>query len=141
MQTGSLNRPERPKIEFPKFKMADGRHFEKKPVKSSYLSNRYTDFDEIWHGDANWLPTGDRPLKFRISQNQDGDGRHRDKPQKSRYHSSGLTDLLRNLARLYKMGHLTAQIVKKLNFQNPRWRTAAILKTVTQICPLLETDR
>jgi len=28
------------------------------------------------------------------------------------------------------MGLLTAQIVKKLNFQNPRWRTAAILKTV-----------
>jgi len=28
------------------------------------------------------------------------------------------------------MGLLTAPIVKKLNFTNPRWRTAAILKTV-----------
>jgi len=92
--------------------MVDGHHL-KKTVKSPYLSNRLTDFDEIWHGDANWLPRGDRSLKFRISQNQDGGGRHRDKPQKSRYHSSGLTDLLRNLAGLYKMGHLTAQIVKK----------------------------
>jgi len=47
------------KFEFPKSKMADGRPFEKKPVKSSYFSNRRTDFDEIWHGDANWPPTGD----------------------------------------------------------------------------------
>jgi len=39
------------KLEFPKSKMADGRHL--KTVKSSYLSNRWTDFDEIWHGDAN----------------------------------------------------------------------------------------
>jgi len=32
--------------------MADGRHFEKKPVKSPYLSNRLIDFDEIWHAGA-----------------------------------------------------------------------------------------
>ena len=37
---------------------------------------------------------------------------------------------LRNLARLCKIGFLTVLAVKKLNFQNPRWRTAAILKTV-----------
>jgi len=71
--------------------MADGRHFEK-TVKSPYLSNRLTDFDEIWHGDANCPPTGDRPLKFRIFQ-KPRCGPHREKPQKSRYHSSGLTDL------------------------------------------------
>jgi len=29
--------------------MADGRHFEK-TVKSPYLCNRVTDFDEIWRG-------------------------------------------------------------------------------------------
>jgi len=33
--------------------MADGRHFEKN-VKSPYLCNRLTDFDEIWHDDAYW---------------------------------------------------------------------------------------
>jgi len=43
--------------------MAEGRRFEKKTVKSPYLSNRLTDFDEIWLGDANWPPTGDRPCK------------------------------------------------------------------------------
>ena len=31
-----------------KSKMADGRHFEKKTVKSLYLCNRLTDFDNIW---------------------------------------------------------------------------------------------
>jgi len=32
--------------------MADGRHFEKKPL-NRHLSNRLTDFDENWHGAAN----------------------------------------------------------------------------------------
>jgi len=40
----------------------------KKTVKSSYLSNRWTDFDEIWQGDAKLPATGDRPLKFCIFQ-------------------------------------------------------------------------
>jgi len=35
-----------------------------KTVKSPYLCNRVTDFDEIWHGDAYWPPTVDP--KFRI---------------------------------------------------------------------------
>jgi len=35
-----------------------------KTVKLPFLCNRLTDFDEIWQGDANWLATGDRPLKF-----------------------------------------------------------------------------
>jgi len=55
------------KFEFLKSKMADGRHFEK-TVKSSYLSNRWTEFDEIWHGDASLPATGERLLKFRIFQ-------------------------------------------------------------------------
>jgi len=65
----------------------------KKTVKSSYLSNRWTDFDEIWQGDAKLPATGDRPLKFCIFQKkQDGGGRHLEKPQKSRYHNNRLTD-------------------------------------------------
>ena len=63
------------KFECSKSKMADGRHFEK-TVKLSYFSNRLTDCDEIWHGDANWPPTGNRPLKFRIFEIQDGGGRN-----------------------------------------------------------------
>jgi len=44
-----------------------GRHFEKK-VKSPYLSNRLTDFHEIWQAGADWPPTGGRSLKFPIFQ-------------------------------------------------------------------------
>jgi len=40
-----------------------------KTVKSPYLRNRLTDFDEIWQGDAHWPRTWDRPLKFRIFEN------------------------------------------------------------------------
>ena len=36
----------------------------KKTVKSPYLSNRLTVFDEICHSDANWPSAGEEPLKF-----------------------------------------------------------------------------
>jgi len=96
-----------------------------KTVKSPYLCNRLTDFDKIWHGKAGWPPTGDRSLKFRIFQ-------------KPRWRNLEITEIaifpqrfdrsLRNLASLCKMGLLTLPTAKKLNFRNPRWRTAAILK-------------
>jgi len=48
-----------------------------KTVKSPYLRNRLTDFDEVCHGDADWPPTGDTPLKFRfLFKKQDGGDRH-----------------------------------------------------------------
>jgi len=49
------------KFEFPKSKISAAIL---KTVKSPYLHNRLTDFDEIWHDDADWPPTGDRALKF-----------------------------------------------------------------------------
>ena len=64
-----------------------------KTVKSPYLSNRLTDFDEIWHADADWPPTGDRSLKFSIFQKKDGGGRYLQEPHKSRYHNKESTDL------------------------------------------------
>jgi len=48
---GLLTAPTIKKFEYHKSKMADGRHF--KTIKSPYLCNRLTDFDEIWRGDAN----------------------------------------------------------------------------------------
>jgi len=70
-----------------------GRHFEKK-VKSPYLSNRLTDFHEIWQAGADWPPTKGKSLKFPIFQKKpDGGGSHLEKLQKSRYHDNGLTDL------------------------------------------------
>ena len=66
MQNRSLNVLTVKKFEFPKSKMAEAVIL--KTVKSPYLSNRLTDFDEIWHADANWPPTGDRSLKFSTFQ-------------------------------------------------------------------------
>ena len=40
-----------------------------KTVKSPYLCNRLTDFDEIWYSDAYWPHAADLPLKFRIFEN------------------------------------------------------------------------
>ena len=64
-----------------------------KTVKSPYLCNRLTDFDEIRQDDALWAPTAERSLKFPIFKNS----RWRQPPcwksQKSRYIHNGLTDL------------------------------------------------
>jgi len=79
------------KIEFPKYKMADGRHFEK-TVKFPYLSNRFTDFNEIWHGGAIWPPAGDS-YNFEFFKNQYGGGHRLETSQKSRYLRNGFTDL------------------------------------------------
>jgi len=51
--------------------MADRRHFEK-TVKSPYLCNPLTDFDEIWYSDAYRTLTADLPLKFPIFEKKDG---------------------------------------------------------------------
>ena len=86
-----------------KSNMADGRHFAKS-VKSPYLCNLLTDVDEIWHYDAHWSLTADRPLKFRIFQNP----RWRQPPswklQKSWYLRNGLTDLYEILYGAAKWG-------------------------------------
>jgi len=39
-----------------------------KTVKSLYLCDRLTDFDEIQYGDAYWPLTADRRLKLQITQ-------------------------------------------------------------------------
>jgi len=41
----------------------------------SAVCNLLTDVDEIWHYDAHWSFTADRPLKFRIFE-KDGGNRH-----------------------------------------------------------------
>jgi len=71
---------------------AGGRPPFKKTVKSPYRSNRLTDFDEIWQGDA-----GDRPLKFRIVENLRWRRPPSSKITKSLYFRNGLTDLYETL--------------------------------------------
>jgi len=65
MQKGSLNRSEKLNFTNPRWRTAAIL----KTVKLPYLYNRLSDFDEIWHGDAHWPTTADRPLKFPIFEN------------------------------------------------------------------------
>jgi len=68
MQKGSLNRSKKLNFTNPRWRTAAIL----KTVKLPYLYNRLSDFDEIWHGDAYWPTTADRPLKFPIFEIQDG---------------------------------------------------------------------
>jgi len=49
--------------------MPDGHHIFCKTIKLSYRRNHSVNFNEIWHGNANWPPTGDRPLEFQSFEN------------------------------------------------------------------------
>ena len=138
MQNVSLNRADHWKIRISQIQ--DGaRPLFWKTVKSPYLCNRLTDFDEIWHNDAYAPPHQIDRLNFQFLKIQDGGGRHLQKSQKiaispQRFHRS-----LRNSVHWCKMGLLTARAVKKFEFHNPTWRTAAILKTVKS--PYLDCNR
>jgi len=100
-----------------------------KTVKWPYLRNRLTDF---WWNLAWWRRLdlyGGQTVKIsNFSKKQDGGG-HLQKPHNSPYHNNGLTDL-REIWHDYAKCLLSARPLKNLNFQNPRWRTAAIVKTV-----------
>jgi len=118
-----------------------------------------TDFDEIWHGAADWPPIGDRPLKFPFFSKTKMAAAAMLKIRKIAISPQRFDRSLRNLASLCKMGLLAVLTVKNLNFQNPKWLTAAMKNllnhhisatvvpilmkfgTVTQICPMHETDR
>jgi len=64
---GLLTAPTVKKLQCPKSKVAVGPIL--KTVKSPYLCNRLTDFDEIWHGDASLSPALDVKFKFLIFDN------------------------------------------------------------------------
>ena len=86
-------------------KLADGRHFEN--VKSPCLRNCLTDFAEIWHDDAYWPHTEDRPLQSKISALVIS------KITKIAISQQWTDRSSRNLASWYNMGLLTIQTVKK----------------------------
>ena len=92
----------------------------KKRVKSPYVCDRSTDFDEIWLDDACWTLAADQPLKFRNFEN----------PRWRRSPSWKITKIaispqrfdrsLRNLVRWRKMGFLTAPTVEKFEFHKSK---------------------
>jgi len=51
-------------------------HFEKKTVKSPYLCNRLTDFDETWYGDPKWVSQPPTVKTFDFQKSKTADGRH-----------------------------------------------------------------
>jgi len=102
-----------------------------KTVKLPYLSNRSTDFKEIWHSDAHWPPTGDTPLKFRIYKNPRWRPSPSWKSQKKIAISQQRFDRSsRNLARWCEMSLLTVQTVKNLNFKNADGGRLSFLKSL-----------
>jgi len=48
----------------------------KTTVKSPYLCNPLTDFDEIWHGDAHLSPETDVKVQFKFQQSYMSDSRN-----------------------------------------------------------------
>jgi len=80
-----------------------------KNVKSQYLRDRFTDFDEIWQVDANWLLT--RLLKFRIFENLIWRRLPSLKSQKKREITATDGRFSQNLALWCKMGLLTVQTI------------------------------
>ena len=109
--------------------MADGCHFEKNPLNrhiSATIRPILIKFGTV-HGDASWPLAADQPLKFWIFKNP----RWRQPPSwkitKIAISPQLLDRSLQNLVYWCKMGLLTSPTVKKFNFKNQRWRTAAIL--------------
>jgi len=80
--------------------------------------------------------TQNGPYRGQIAKNfeflkiSNGGGGHFENHEKIAISRQKIDRSLRNLARLCKMGLLTVQAVKIFNFENPRWPTTAILKTV-----------
>jgi len=121
-----------------KSKMADGRHFEKKTVKSIYLQP----LDRFWWNLWRW----------RILSHYSGSTVKIFNFWKSKMATAAILKITKNrdisamgwpiftqFGMVVKMGLLTAQTVKKLNFNNPRRQTTVILITVKSpyLCNLL----
>ena len=91
-----------------------------KTVKSPYLCNRLTDFDEIWHDDAYWSSTAERPLKFRIFLKFMMAAATIWKITKIAISPQRFDRSLRNLVGCCKMALLTAPTVKNFEFHKSK---------------------
>jgi len=87
-----------------------------KTAKSPYLSNRSTEFNEIWHGDASWPTTRDRPITFRIFENPRWRRPPSSKSLKIAISQQQIDQFSHNLACWCKIGLLIVQTVKKFEF-------------------------
>ena len=129
MQNRSLNRSDRQKSRISQIQDGGRPPLWKKTVKSPYLCNRVTDFDEIWQSGilAHYRGSSVKISNFWKSNMA---AAAVFKITKIAISPQSFDRSLRNLVRRCKMGLLTSHTVKKLNFKNPKWRTAAIVKTI-----------
>ena len=129
-QMGLLTAPTVKTFEFQKSNMADGRCFENRQIAMSLQP-----FDQFWWNLTRWrILVPDSGLTVKTSNFW-----------KSKMAAVAILKIIeiaispqnfQNLVWWCKMALATTPTVKKLNFKNPTWRTAAILKTVkpTYIC-------
>jgi len=100
-----------------------------------------TDFDENWHSDIYWPPYRGSFVKITIFLKiQHGEGRHVEN-HKNRDISATVRPIFTKFGTLMQNGSLLLKDVTKLSFKNPRWRTAAILKTAWQLARFQLTQR
>ena len=107
--------------------MADGRHF--KNVKSPYLSEKLSDFDEIWCTTSDIEPSYSHLTKNEIFGIQDGGNRHLEI-------RSFLVITHRPIVRFRRNFVCGSRTPCQQSFQNPTWRTAAIWKIVKLPYPI-----
>jgi len=100
-----------------------------KNVKSPYLSEKSSDFDEIWYTTADIEPdeSRDQNLFFKFKM---ADGRHVENRFLSHmaYLVTPLSDFSEILYDKAEWHADNSHVIKTDNFKNPRWRTAAILQ-------------
>ena len=116
--------------------MADGRHF--KNVKSPYLSEKLSDFDEIWCTTSDIEPSYSHLTKNEIFGIQDGGNRHLEIRSFLVITHRPIVRFRRN----FVCGSRTScrqtwgHMIKTASFQNPTWQTAAIWKSLNCHIPL-----
>ena len=100
-------------------------------VKSPYLSEKSSDFDETWYTASDIAPDDSLVTKnFEIFVIPDGGGRHLENRFSGHYSSTDCP-----ISAKFCMSNQNGMLVratgqKNANFKNPRWRIVAILKIV-----------
>ena len=115
--------------------MAEGRHFENSFI--SIYQSELSDFEQIWYADANFhsedgiFDKKNRFFKFKMA-----DGRHIE--NRFWLYLGALLADRREIRKGDEELHAnTSHVTKTAIFQNSRWRTTAILKTVFVVYVIL----
>ena len=111
-----------------------------KTVKSQYLYNHLTDFDEIWQGDARWQSLCRRPFKIAILKIQHGTAAIL-KNRKCAISQQRIGRSRWNLAGLRRFGLSSVAAGKNLNFWKSKMAATTILENGKIAISLQPFDR